>query len=129
MKYFDFKDCVDPHELTEVSPWILVLIADASMWCQKNDCVLIITRMIDDPFPGVSVSDTHHGRALDQSLKGWSEEKITAFKQYMTAKWGVMGAISRDTGTRTIVKDHDVGLGRHLHWQVRPDFSDFCIKS
>lgn len=110
-------------ELMLCRPELVVIVSDMSLWAKNNGLRFCITSIIrcKDKF---SESDTHQtGRAIDLSIKGWSNIDIEDFILYFSQKYEKWAAITKDGEVR-LIKHHDIGLGDHLHIQVRRDLKE-----
>lgn len=69
-------------------------------------------------------STTHsEGRAFDISVKHLTPEQLGELKIAFTKVAGHLGAIDKETGLPKLIVDHDVGYGRHLHFQLSKHFA------
>ena len=113
---FECED--DINELKQVQPELLIVIAWAIKYCLKMKLRCCVTSLIrcQDTF---SKSDTHQtGRAFDLSVKGWSNSDIEDFTLFMTQKCNDFAAVN-DKGEKRLIVHHDIGLGDHLHIQIK----------
>lgn len=108
----------DINELKQVSPYLLIVIGWVVFYCAKHNlrcCITSIIRCIDS----FSKSDTHQtGRAIDLSVKGWSNQDIEDFTLFMTQKCDEYAAVN-GKGEKRLIVHHDIGKGDHLHIQVK----------
>jgi hypothetical protein len=118
-KSFTSQD--DIRELEDVSPWILIILADIIMWALARNLRVVLTSIIRPKNDGISESKTHQdGRAIDLSVKGWSETQIKELSEYINLKYQAIGAISAKDGISRACYYHNNGNGWHFHIQVRP---------
>jgi hypothetical protein len=69
------------------------------------------------------VSDTHRTcRAVDLRVIDWSGEQIDAMIEYLTEKYGHLGAENSE-GKKVVVLYHDNGHGPHFHIQVARQYA------
>ena len=108
----------DINEIKQVQPELLIVLGYAVRYCLRHKLVCAITSLVrcQDSF---SKSDTHQtGRAFDLSVKGWSNQDIEDFTLYMTQKCNDFAAVNTD-GDKRLIVHHNIGLGWHLHIQVK----------
>lgn len=118
-KKFTSQD--DIKELEHVSPWILVILADVIMWSLERKLPVTVTSIMREMNDGISQSETHQtGRAIDLSVKGWSQTHIENLAAYINLKYQAIGAISASDGKSRACYYHNNGNGWHFHIQVRP---------
>lgn len=114
-----FQD--DPKEFEQCNPWLLVILGAVALWCHSRKlrcCVTSIVRPLND---GISESKTHQeGRAIDLSVKGFTQEQIEELAAYINDKFKFCGAISSKTMKPVTCLYHNNGNGWHFHIQVRP---------
>lgn len=104
-------------ELMLVDPDLLIVLANMVKWANDRGVRLCVTSILRD-YDKFSKSDTHQtGRAFDLSVKGWSNDDIEEFTLYFTQNFGKLGAIV--DGSPRLIVHHNIGLGDHLHIQVR----------
>lgn len=98
----------------------------------KKDLGLRITSTVSTPDEDSFIhrhSTTHQeGRAFDLSIRNFTEDEITELKLAFTQVAGHLGAWVEVEGERghlyrCLIKDHDTGLGRHLHFQIGKDIA------
>ena len=105
-------------EFKEVDGLLIVVLGWVLNFCQMREVRCIVTN-IHQKFPE-SVSMTHpDGRAFDLSIHEWSEEEIDECMFYVNENAGDLGAYSASDSKQRVVIRHDLGLGDHLHFQVR----------
>lgn len=133
VRYVAFKDNNEAHLIGLLNPWLLLVVADMSLWCEVHKMPFVITRGVDAEIPTVSTSDTHStGRAVDVSVRGWTTDLIDEFSMDFNKKYEWIGAISEKTGKPLLVYPHkaktkDNKEGElHFHIQVRRDASMFA---
>jgi hypothetical protein len=126
-KYIDFKDDKEAYLLGYLSPWLWIILADTSLWCMQNNVPLQITRSFDGRIPGISMSDTHLGRAVDMSVHGWPSDKILEYEKVFEAKYEFIAAVAKNSGKPNLVEYH-IGTAPHIHLQIRKDWAVFSPK-
>ena len=115
---FDFKDGVDSNDLMLLDPKLMILFANFLLYCNSHDLPVTITSAVDAEVPRVST--THKdGRALDVSVKGWTDQDVLDAVEYFNHEFSYLAAISFSDHMPRAIIYHDVGHGRHLHLQVR----------
>ncbi len=107
-------------ELQYISPWLLIILADVVLWAKQRSLPVVITSIVREEDDGISESTTHQeGRAIDLSVRGWSQANIENLAKYLNDKYGKKIGTS-PAGKPTIVcKYHNNGNGWHFHLQVR----------
>jgi hypothetical protein len=117
-KYIEFKEPGEVENLPFLNPWILIIMADVSLYCMQKNLPFIVTRTWDDPIENVSVSQTHYGRAFDMSVKGWDDHNRDIFVKEFDNKYKQVAAISASDNQKRLIIYHDAGAGPHFHFQV-----------
>jgi len=118
---FRFKEEDEILQLAIIHPILLFIFSDFNFYCYERNLPVVITRAVEHNIEGVSVSDTHpQGRAIDLSVKGWSYDDIQTAIKYFNEKFEQYAAISARDGKPRLMIYHDVGLGTHIHLQIRP---------
>jgi hypothetical protein len=117
---FNVKDDKEMFDLLLIHPVLLFLFSDVNLYCYEERLPLVITRVVDERIPGVSVSDTHgEGRAIDISVNGWSDYDISKFVKKFNKKYSKKyGAFSYSDGKPRFAVYHD-GTAMHIHLQIR----------
>ena len=119
-KSFRFKQENEMLELALIHPILLFVFSDFNFYCYERNLPVVVTRAVDHNIDGISVSNTHpEGRALDISVKGWLYSDILDAVKYFNRKYETFAAISASDGKSRLLVYHDVGLGAHLHMQIR----------
>jgi len=109
-----------PEDIGYMQPALIVVLSAVLQFCRNTMLNCRITN-IRHRFPN-SVSNTHpEGRAFDVSVRGWSKENIKECVKYVEKRIGYLGAISSRDNQRRIAVVHDIGYGRHIHFQVARD--------
>jgi hypothetical protein len=104
--------------LAEMTPYAIIALGHYLDFCDKYRLPVMITN-IKEKFPQ-STSDTHpEGRAFDVSVKNWSEDRIHLCVNRLNEKLRDIGAVSARSGKIVAALYHDIGLGAHIHIQVR----------
>ena len=107
------------EEFQEVQGSLLVVLGYVLMFCEESKLPCLITN-IHENF-SVSTSKTHpQGRAFDLSIRDWAIDDIQNCMSYVELFSNDLGAISYSDLKQRVVVHHDVGLGDHLHFQVKP---------
>lgn len=96
---------------------LIMVLGQLMIFCHREKIPCKITS-IDRHIPVRKTRTHEEGRAVDISIKGWKEKKIDKLKKEFK-NLNYLGAISRSDNKRRLIIDHDVGLGRHIHIQVR----------
>ena len=120
MKTFKIKQGVNIEDLTEMTPFALLLLGAAVQYCYNHDLDCTITSLKEHVNGRVSRSHSD-GRALDLSTREWDEPQITEFCNYMNSTYKSIAAISAsDLKPRACIYHKIEGGAYHLHLQVRP---------
>ena len=119
-KSFSFKEEEKMLELAIIHPILLFVFSDFNFYCYERNLPVVVTSAVRHNIDGVSVSNTHlEGRALDISVKGWSHGDINEAKDHFNEKYKQFAAISASDYKPRLLVYHDVGLGEHLHMQIK----------
>ena len=120
---FETKDDIKLEDLKMIQPALFVLFTRAVLYCNENKLPCRITSLISDRKDVKSVSRTHEqGRAVDISVKGWTQQHIHRFVFIMNRDYREIAAISASDGIPRAVIYHEYeGQGDHLHLRVRPN--------
>lgn len=117
-RQFNIED--EMEEIQYLSPWILVMLADAIIWSRDRGLRVVVTSMLREANDGISVSETHQtGRAIDLAVRSWPKKEIEALAKYLNDKY------ASKLGTSPVGKPpvaclyHNNGNGWHFHLQVR----------
>ena len=90
-------------------------------WFCNHGKPMRITSLLRPYGDGISRSTTHQeGRAADISILDLSEIELKQFESDIVARFGYLGAISKETGHSKIIETKKHGTGPHAHIQVRP---------
>jgi hypothetical protein len=106
-----------------IQPALLLLLSYMNIFCTQKELPLVITRIIDDRIPGVSVSDTHkEGRAIDISVHGWNIKDIDGACSYLNNLLAnKIGTGPQGQSPRVAVFEDGIARGTapHIHLQVK----------
>lgn len=118
VKVFSIED--ELEEITYLSPWLLVILADAVMWARRNGFSIVVTSMLREYGDGISQSDTHQtGRAIDLAVRGWPLSAIGNLAKYLNDKYAAKLGTGPVGKPPLVCKHHNNGNGWHFHLQVR----------
>lgn len=118
MQKIFIKEDNKAEDILKMTSFSIIVLGHLKYFCEQHDLPLKITNILKK-FPE-SISNTHpEGRAFDISLKGWSELNIIDCKVYLEEKCLHLAPISLRTGKHRLVLRHNIGLGDHLHIQVK----------
>lgn len=117
-KYFTLKrGHVTAAELQNMDPKLLIVLGHFVAFCEKHSLPCKLTN-ITHKFKQ-SKSSTHvDGRAVDVSVRGWTDTDIFNARKHMESIAGHYGAISARDYKKRVFVYHNVGLGDHIHLQV-----------
>ena len=115
---FSFKKGVDPNEIGMVTIKLLMLFTGFVEFATRNSLPVVITSIKEHVEERVSRSH-EQGRAIDVSINGWSYFDIDTVCSYINNKYEDIAAISYSDNVPRACVYHDVGMGRHIHLQVK----------
>lgn len=124
-----FKTAALNPDLAKIDSRIKALIFEAAVWLARLNLSLTITCLLRDRATQEAIfqkarsigarepirSPHEDGRAVDISIKGFSEEIITGLVDHLNETFPYEGNRLYKTAIR-----HDVGQGDHIHIQVAP---------
>ncbi len=120
MKTFTIKHDVNIEDLTEMTPYALILLGATVAYCYNHKLECNITSLKEEVTGRVS-SSHRDGRAFDLSTKQWKLKDIEKLCNYTNGKYKTISAISAsDLKPRACVYHKIEGSAYHLHLQVRP---------
>jgi hypothetical protein len=126
-QYWDCSD--DLNEIMWLSPVLLLILADAITWAEQRHLFVRVTSLLREMNDGISVSTTHQeGRALDISVKGWSQQNIEELSKYLNDKYAPKLGTSPVGKAPLVCVYHNNGNGWHFHIQVRRGASLLSLK-
>ena len=98
-----------------------IMIKMAS-YCAAKSVVFMVTETVttlQEDIKLARVSASHReNRAIDISLKGWSEEFIAEFIKEFESIYMFAAPLGKQSGKPSLIVRHNVGYGDHLHVQV-----------
>jgi hypothetical protein len=113
---------VEPLSLLALNPVLFLIIADMNLYCYRHKIPFVITRTVDHVVYDGQVSRSHsESRAADLSIKGWTTKDITDFEHHFENKYKSYAAIGYESGKPNLIVHHNIGLGDHLHCQIKPN--------
>lgn len=119
---YTLKRGVDSKDLQMIQPALWILLTRTFLYCAEYELPCRITSLINDRKGVKATSRTHEsGRAVDISVRGWSETHKYRFQYVMNQEYSDIAAISASDHKPRAVVLHDSGRGPHLHIQVRPN--------
>lgn len=114
---FSIKDGASIDNLRYLCPSMLIIFANFSRLCFFKKLPVILTNIINEKIPGISVSTTHEeGRAIDISVNGWTNEQIEAICLDMNSRFDKWGTAPPEK-KRQVAYFHN-GTAPHIHLQV-----------
>lgn len=117
-KFFTLKrGHVSAAELQNMDPKLMIVLGHFLAFCDSNSLPCKITN-ITNKFKQSKTSTHIDGRAVDISVRGWTDTDIYNARHYMESIAGHYGAISASDYKKRVFVYHDVGLGEHIHLQV-----------
>jgi len=119
VKRFSLKEGVSNEELFYMSPMLYSLFAYLLGYCETHELPCTVTSITGEAEGRVTA--THkEGRAIDVSVRGWSEFHIHRFVKKANNKFANIGAISSsDYKPRAVVYHAVDGGAPHFHLQVK----------
>jgi len=120
----EFKEEGLKDEIFKVTPVLLWIVLDMSMWVTAHGYDFVVTDILSEYHIDKKlgrVSSTHaDGRAIDIRVRDWPIDFRKKFEQYFENKYPNDGAISLETKKHNLVYIHDNGIGGiHAHIQVK----------
>lgn len=109
----------------DMHPLLQLIAIDSALWAYERGLVYVLTETVtttaEDKILG-RVSKSHSDkRAYDARSKNWSLRDKIEYKEYITSKYGIHGALSHSGKVRLVVH-HDSGHGEHFHVQLHSKF-------
>ena len=120
MNYLEFKGegSAELEDIYSMQPALIIVLGAVLQFCKDNSLPCKVTN-VRHKF-AQSISNTHpEGRAFDMSVRGWTGTEIKRCIHYVEKEVGHLGAISKNSGVRVVAVYHDVGLGKHIHFQTQ----------
>jgi hypothetical protein len=126
IKEADHKQGVNRSDWDNVLPDLLFVADWFINYCDHLSLRCQITRIIDKPIAGVSVSDSHNRRAFDASVIGWTDADARECAFQANRDINSFGAVSKRDGKRRVAvfeprefdKNGKIIKERHFHFQV-----------
>ena len=115
---FYFKDLDETGDLMSIHIELFKMFAVLASFCNHYDLPLVVTSMIDK-VPGRKHGTHIDGRAFDISVKNWTELDIHRVVHRFNTNFKDVAAISASDGKPRAAIAHDIGLGAHIHFQVK----------
>lgn len=121
----NFKDEKDMKLFFLMHPLLQMIIMDGSWWAYQRGLDYTITDTVstieqDKKLGRVSVSHSEK-RAADLRSVNWAKSDKDDFKNYLSSKYGIHGAMSHSGKVKLVVL-HDSGHGEHFHIQLHSKF-------
>lgn len=117
-----FKHDKDKHRVLHLHPLVLIILFDMKYYCDLNGMRYEVTSTVSTQEEDEALSrrsSTHRtGRAVDLSVRGWSEEETKHFIEYFSDKYNHLGAYSKASGKNKVIVHHNSGHGDHIHVQI-----------
>lgn len=125
LKKTKHKAGVDVNDWDKVKDNLLLVAEFDLNLCEELRLYWEVTRIIDKPIKGVSVSNSHDRRAYDRTLRGWPSG-IAAWYAELVNGGLTVGAVSKSDGKEResvfeddVFKDGKQVKWKHLHFQCR----------
>lgn len=122
-----FKYQEDKDNWPKVSPKLQEITLNMAHWCDDRQLDFVITDALTTAAQDRREhrnSVTHReGRAVDISIKGWSDRDIKAFIETFTLLYGSIGAVSLGTNKPTLIVFGDSAHKDHMHVQLNRSFA------
>jgi len=120
--WLTLKENVLVTDLQMIRPDLFIVLGYVSWWCFNNNLPCRVTSVIDDV--PQRVTKTHsQGRAIDVSTRGFGPKNISDLISFLEEKVGHFGAYSKSDGKQRVAIYHDVGMGPHIHIQVKRELN------
>ena len=116
---FTCKEEVNIQDLEVIHYNLLFLFAIFYQYATYHDLPVKVTSIMEHV--DGRLTKTHaQGRAIDLSLKGWTEEHIKDVSDILNTHCKDIAAISASDGVPRAVVVHGKDENRHFHLQVKP---------
>ena len=106
-------------------PLLQMILTDGAWWAYQRNLDFVLTDTIstvkEDKKLGRTSKSHSDKRAADLRSWNWPERDKLEFKEYLTGKYGINGALSHSGKIRLVVH-HDSGHGEHFHIQLHSKF-------
>lgn len=125
--YIDFKFGKDKKLFELLNPVLQQTIFDLSLWCEENGARFkitetVTTKDIDKRRERVSASHRQR-RAIDLSIKGWSEKHINIFQTLFNERYKNIASVSLSDNKPRLIVLHGEGDNKHFHIAIHSRFS------
>jgi len=110
-----FKPDVDPRDLDNMSPAVIMLIAFYFQFCFEHQLDCKVTSLIRPNDKGPH----RDGRAVDLRINTWSEFYRDKFKHEVETRYNYLGAYSKSDGVQRVLIYHDAGVPDNLHCHLQ----------
>lgn len=119
---FDTNTNVNLEDFKRMHPALWILLTNAVLYCAEYNLPFRVTSIISDR-EGLKVTSSTHeeGRAIDISVKGWTDTHIHRFVYLFNRDYHEIAAISSSDLKPRAAVYHNSGYGNHIHLQVRPN--------
>jgi len=108
-----------------MSGYALLTLRDGARWAAERGLPFVVTETFTTPAEDLAVGRQHlvhqEGRGWDLSIKGWTQQNMKDFEEYMEKKWGHLGAVT-SSGKRNLIELH-TGTALHFHVQVEKQYA------
>lgn len=132
-KFIEFKYAKDVVLFEYLHPILQQTIFDLSLWCEENSLPFKITATVttkkrDDELN--RVSDSHRTkRAIDLSVKKWSEKQMAIFQTLFNERYKNIASISKSDSIPRLIVLHGKDESLHFHIAIHsrysmPEFTD-----
>lgn len=118
---FDFKIGIKREDLEMISPYLLLIFADLTIYAHEHNLPVVISSIRED-VSGRKHRTHKEGRALDLSSRKWSRFHIDRVCLKLNKKYKEIAAFSASDGKPRACVYHKLKNGQyHFHLQVRPE--------
>ena len=117
----------DHNRLLYIHPLLMLVLADARLWCEENGLPFKITSTVstlkEDKSLGRISSSHRTGRAADISVHDWDVYSISRFRDFFNEKYKDIAAVSSSNNHPILGVYHNSGHGDHIHIQIHAKYS------
>lgn len=114
------KAGLDQRQFLMLHPNLYILIGAFCLYADSYDLPVTITSLMES-VPGRKHSTHADGRAVDISVRGWTDFHVNAVVHKLNKRYKDIAAISADDYRPRAIIHHAVeGGAEHFHLQVRP---------
>ena len=118
-QYIELKDGLNINDLLFLDPTILEMLGYIAAYASEFNLPCVITSLRED-VPGRKFRTHEEGRAVDLSVRDWSEYHIHTLVHAFKNSFKMRGAYNHTGENRPIVYHKVDGGAYHFHIQTHP---------